>query len=105
MESPFFLLYGRDPRLPTLAILSPPTSRSNLNVTEYGVELATKMSSAWELARKSVRKAQKKQKKYFDRKAKPSPFQNGTEFFFSSLERDQGQQGNSVDLTTGRFVL
>ena len=81
MESPFFLLYGRDPRLPISAILSPPTSRSNLNVTEYGVELATKMSSAWELARKSVRKAQKKQKKYFDRKAKPSPFQNGDRVF------------------------
>ena len=55
---------------------------------EHGVELVTKMLSAWKLARKSVKKAQKKQKRYFDRNLH---FRMGTEFFFSSLERDWGQ--------------
>ena len=43
-ESPSFLLYGRDPRLPTEDMLSPPSSRVHLNLQEYGVELAKRMA-------------------------------------------------------------
>ena len=37
-ESPFFMLYGRDPKLPTPAILTPQKTRSTLNLNEYGLE-------------------------------------------------------------------
>ena len=37
-ESPFFMLYGRDPKLPTSAILTPQKTRSTLNLKEYGLE-------------------------------------------------------------------
>ena len=66
-ESPFFLLYGRDPRLPTDAILSPTKTRALIDLKEYGTGLAQKMADAWDLARQCIGKAQKTQKTYYDR--------------------------------------
>ena len=66
-ESPFFLLYGRDPRLPTDAILCPSNTRTLTDLREYGCDLAQKMSDAWEVARQCIGKAQRRQKSYYDR--------------------------------------
>ena len=49
-ESPFFLLYGRDPQLPTEAALCPPTARSTICLDNYKTELVQNMSRAWQLA-------------------------------------------------------
>ena len=68
LESPFFLLYGRDPRLPTETALSSPVKRASLGLKEYGLDLLEKFSSTWELAQKCVGKAQQKQKTYYDRR-------------------------------------
>ena len=40
-ESPFFMLYGRDPRLPTEHVLSP-RNRRHVDLKEYGLEIAAK---------------------------------------------------------------
>lgn len=79
-ESPFFLLYGRDPRLPTPAVLSPKESRSLKDLKEYGVELYSRMSEAWELARRHITRAQKHQKNVYDRGTK-NPFRAGERVF------------------------
>ena len=46
-ESPFFLLYGRDPVLPTSEMLSLPKERCLVDVGDYIEEIATHMSTAW----------------------------------------------------------
>ena len=51
-ESPFFLFYGRDPRLPTETILSPPLNRLVLELDNYKSTLIREMSSAWKQAQK-----------------------------------------------------
>jgi len=84
-ESPFFLLYGRDPRLPTPAALCPSLVRDDVNLREHGVELATRMSAAWEEARKNVKNAQKKQKKYYDRRAQDSLLTVGDRVFLKKF--------------------
>ena len=61
------LLYGRDPRLPVEAALSPSHGRSPVDLKEYGTELVSKLSGAWELARTYIKKAQKTLKSYYDR--------------------------------------
>lgn len=80
-ESPFFLLYGRDPRLPVEAILSPPEARKLTSLKQYGSELAEWMSLAWELARKSIAKAQCKQKAYYDQGSRSPDFEVGDRVF------------------------
>ena len=69
-ESPFFLLYGRDPRLPTETALSPPVDRKELNLGEYGHNLVNNLSQAWNNARDSIKWSQKRQKTVYDRKSK-----------------------------------
>ena len=46
LESPFFLLYGRDSRLPTEIALSPTNNwRMQLDLKEYGVDLVSRHGS------------------------------------------------------------
>ena len=87
-ESPFYLLYGRDPRLPIDSVLSPLKTRSLVGLKEYGSELAAKMSEAWELARECVGKAQKRQKTYYDQKSRLPNFLVGDRvFLFKPAEK------------------
>lgn len=53
-ESPFFLLYGRDPRLPTEVALSPFPEDRNVDVDDFKAELVTGLSTAWETACRNV---------------------------------------------------
>ena len=61
-QSPFFLLYGCDPRLPTKEALSAPTDRTKEDLDDYWSELMQRMTEAWTLARESAKKAQLNQK-------------------------------------------
>ena len=56
-ESPFFLLYGRDPKLPSETILSVPTGRDVVKLDDYKSMMMQEMGAAWDLARKAVAKA------------------------------------------------
>ena len=87
-ESPFFLLYGRDPRLPSVPALSRRRRRQQVNLHEYGVYVADKLSEAWDLAKRNIKKAQKQQKKTYDQHARPPNFTVGERvFLFKPAER------------------
>ena len=70
-ESPFHLLYGRDPCLPTEEALAMPATRHQFDVGSYQEELVTGLQKAWELARQQVKKAQQRQRRNYDRTAGP----------------------------------
>ena len=76
-ESPFYLLYGRDPRLPTEHILTPPGDRSTHDLDDYKSELIVRMAEAWKLARSQVEKAQQWQKKQHNRLSSDAEFHMG----------------------------
>lgn len=80
-ESPFFLLYGRDPRLPTELILSTPVEREHMRLDDYKSQMAQVMSEAWTQAKKLIVKAQKKQKTQHDKTSKNVNFQVGDRVF------------------------
>ena len=46
-ESPFYLLYGRDPRLPSECALTVPTTPYMVDLQDYRTELTTSLSDAW----------------------------------------------------------
>ena len=53
-DSPFFLLYGRDARIPTETVLSQPQTTYQVDMDDYKSKLIANMSDAWELARKNI---------------------------------------------------
>ena len=59
-ESPFYLLYGRDPQLPTENILSQPRTAYMIDLDDYKSELADSLTYAWKLAQSNIEKAQQK---------------------------------------------
>ena len=61
-ESPFFQMYGRDPVLPTPAVLNPPPVRCAIHLDDYKIHVVHKMSEAWDIARKKLEKSQQQQK-------------------------------------------
>ena len=77
-EKPSFLLFGFDCRTPSEAALLPPAPLQIADVDDYRQELVLSLSSARELAAKSIQRAQKRYKKQFDKRAKPTSFKIGS---------------------------
>ena len=76
-ESPFFLLYGRDARLPTELALSAKCMPYQVDLDDYRTELVHSLSETWRIARESVAKALKRQKKAYDKHSWPRSFREG----------------------------
>ena len=76
-ESPFFLLYGRDPRLPTTSAMEPPRPEYTVDLDDYKSELVTCLVKAHECAREQIKKAQVRQKKFYDVHAKEPSYKVG----------------------------
>ena len=68
--SPFYLLYGRSPQLPSALDFRVPVQRFPTIETEYGQELVKELKQARTIAKQNIDKKQKEQKKYYDRKVK-----------------------------------
>jgi len=73
-ESPFFILYGRDARIPSvLGFYSP-----RLTVdSEYGRELFSELKRIREIAKQKIKKAQHSQKIQYDKGVKDSRIRKG----------------------------
>ena len=72
-ESPFFLMYGRDPVLPTtdmLTGLTHPDGRAEVDFDNYTVEMTACMASAWQAARDHIQIALSRQKRNYDKSKK-----------------------------------
>ena len=69
-ESPFFFLYGRDARLPCEDVFSARRSPYQVDLDDYITELTLGLAEAWRTAQDHLQKAQKAQKRKYDRRAK-----------------------------------
>ena len=88
-ESPYFLLFGREPRLPPDITFYTPKEVPH-TVIEYRNLLATRIKLAHELARSNLQKAQLQNKLYYDRNAKEPTFKEGEKVWIHNKERKQG---------------
>ena len=76
-ESPFYLLYGRDPRLPTDSVLNHVKSPYVVDVDDYKTAMTIALSEAWKTAQENIKSAQEKQKRNYDRHSKESHYEIG----------------------------
>ena len=76
-ESPFYMLHGRDPRLPNAGILSQIPSPYLLDSDDYKEELTTSLTTAWAAAKECIKGAQDRQKRAYDKKAKDHHYKVG----------------------------
>ena len=76
-ESPFFLLYGRDPRVPTSTVLTYQRSPYTIDIDDYKSEMMTSLSQAWKLAQENINVAQKYQKTQYDKKTRETNLKVG----------------------------
>ncbi|MCP3667793.1 MAG: DDE-type integrase/transposase/recombinase, partial [Gammaproteobacteria bacterium] len=67
-ESPFYLMYGRDARLPIDAAYQAYRRWSEIDVTDYARNIALRLTEAHELALKYIESAQEKQKRNYDKR-------------------------------------
>ena len=84
-ESPFYLLYGCDPTLPTEAAITMEPDWEQVDADSYKAELTHGLSDTWRLAQSHVREAHKCQK-VFDCCAKPPCFTVGDSFYVPSVK-------------------
>ena len=67
--SPFYLLYGREPWIPTETALNQPWTVHQVDFPDYGSELVANLSDAWALPHQNIKKAQCKQKVQYDKRS------------------------------------
>jgi hypothetical protein len=85
LEAPFYLMFGREPQMPAFL-----WKKTNLPVDAWEIskikeipvedlreEILARLQIAWDLARESIRKAQEKQKRWYDENAKKLSFRLG----------------------------
>ena len=76
-ESPFFLLYGRDPRLPSGTLLEQSHTTYLVDLDDYRTELVINVKKARELALNSIKEAQKKQRSQYDKQSRTQVYNIG----------------------------
>ena len=76
-ESPFFLVYRRDPQLPTGSLLEQFPRAYPVDVGDYRTELLCTLKKTHTLVLESIRKAQEKQKRFYDQQSTATKFKIG----------------------------
>ena len=76
-DSPFYLLYGRDARLPTETAISQPRSPYQEDLENYHVSLATSLTEAWSNAKQHLKRAQQEQKKQYNKRTREAKLKVG----------------------------
>ena len=80
-ETPFYLLYGRDAKLPSALDFYSPCPRTPVIYSEYGKTLFRELKQIRDIAKKSIQQAQKSQKKQYDKNSHPVTVEAGDTVF------------------------
>ena len=89
-ESPFFLVYGRDARIPTDTVLTHQRSPYAVDIADYREDILSSLSAAWKLASDNIGKAQANQKKH-DHACKPPSIRVGDRVMVYMPSEAQGK--------------
>ena len=91
-ESPFFLLYGRDARPPTETAVTHVRNPYLVDIDDYREDLLSNLSLAWKLAAENIRRAQKSQKRYYDRSTRKVNLRVGDRVMVYMPSEEKGEE-------------
>ena len=92
MEKPSFLLFGIDCRTPTEAALLPPQELEPTEVADYREELILSLSTARKIAAESIKSAQARYKKTYDKLSREADYQLGDWVLVRFPQEETGRQ-------------
>ena len=104
-ESPFFLLHGYDPRLPTELALESPSTTYQVDMEGYITELVSGLSDAWALAKSRIGEAPSRQKQQYDRGARKCQFHVGQRVFVYKPSKIQQKAWKFANPYYGPFCI
>ena len=76
-QSPYFLMFGREPRLPVDLAFGIERQYQQKSMTKYVEDMKKKLVESYDIAAEAVKKSQARQKKVYDRKSKGAVIQTG----------------------------
>ena len=98
-DSPFYCLYGREPRFPVdVKFLPPAADDLSTSVLDHRKRIVEKVELAQNLARENIQRSQQKMKEYYDRNASQPLFEIGQRVWVRvrvRVKRRRAYQGNS----------
>ena len=103
-EKPSFLLFGMDCKTPTEAALLPVNPVQAVDLSDYREEMILSLSSAHDLAVKSIQRAQKRYKANYDRRAAQNHYRVGDWVLVCSPAEETGKNRKPEKLI-GSFLL
>jgi hypothetical protein len=104
--TPFYMLYGREARLPLEMVLDTADYGPSVNPGSYVRQLRAKLAEASAIARENIKEAQERQKKYYDAKRKEVVFQDGDKVWLYWPPRIKpGQSSKLVNTWYGPFEV
>ena len=89
-ESPFYLLYGREPRLPIDAALILPDSKLSWSVAKLRAEIVQNLENVQSIIKSNTQLAQQKMKAYYDLKATPVLYDVGSRVWVYTPKKRKG---------------
>ena len=103
-ETPFYLVYGRDPCLPLDAVLSAPISKY-ASADDYKQEVIRRTQEARYVAQQSIERAQFNQATFYDRHAKETAFKVGDRIWLYTPQVKQGLTSKLAHLWNGPYRI
>ena len=89
--SPFYLMFGRNARLPVDVMFPTEKPAADVSYGEYAKMTSETMKKAFHTVREHVGEKQERQKEFYDKKCHGEPFQTGDLVFLHSTVIPRGQ--------------